>query len=68
MRYWRTKRKVTQRWLDIYQDEVARSITTQNGAQGSLIGVVLRIGMFSYATLPEEQTSILFYNNLVLDI
>ena len=40
----------------------------KNTKRGTNQGSVLRIGMFPYATLPEEQTSSIFYNNLVLDV
>ena len=40
----------------------------KNAKRGTNQGSVLRIGMFHFATLPDEQTTSFFYNNLVLDV
>ena len=76
MRYWRTKRKVTEMvgclpspFLRCFKHHARRSRQVdKNAKRGTNQGSVLRIGMFPYATLPEEQTSGCFYNNLVLDV
>ena len=78
MRYWRTKRKLTEMvgylpspFLRCFKHHARRSRQVdKNAKRGTNInqGSVLRIGMFPYATLPEEQTSSIFYNNLVLDV
>lgn len=76
MRYWRTKRKVTEMvgylpspFLRCFKHHARRSRQVdKNAKRGTNQGSVLRIGMFPYATLHEEQTSGFFYNNLVLDV
>ena len=75
-RYWRTKRKVTEMvgylpspFLRCFKHHARRSRQVDKNAKRSTNqGSVLRIGMFPLATLPEEQTSGCFYNNLVLDV
>ena len=76
MCYWRTKCKVTEMvgylpssFLRCFKHHARRSRQVdKNAKRGTNQGSVLRIGMFPYATLPEEQTSSIFYNNLVLDV